>query len=239
MKVHTTLESVKNLIALSKHSTLRQYLQRVVFIQPKFQEQFCHMRAYVTELTKGRFCRSSLQGMFAEGTRTAFRARREKGLRSPLPYTNIELRAGFNAYRGCAAQQEFLLKELYVDLVGDALERFPMFSAVHFLAEEDDLTEHSAWLRKLHPEVLIERTYHSEEDHDAFNPFIHKVFDALNEAGARPRELRFTHRHGIGLGFDWTKVSSLDFLSNLRVLDLSIRAAEKLSENLSQFESPH
>lgn len=57
---------------------------------------------------------------------------------------------------------KFLLGELYADLVRGALERFQMFSAVHILAEEDDLTEHSAWLRELHSEVLVERTYHSE-----------------------------------------------------------------------------
>jgi hypothetical protein len=246
IRLYTTLDSVDNLTALAKHSYLYKYVQRIEFMHPKLEEQFCHGPTYMKELTriyKGRLRSSptpeidfSREESWPSGQESQDS---EEVIKNNIyPWPSRDIWAGLQAYRAAFAEQEFVLTTLYPHMVGKIyLTRFPKFSSVRISQIEDPYCFRShifpTWLSTHHPEILIREGNISYLDHSAENQFVYTVLKTLNTAKIRPKELSFSYNHGVRPDMDWSGSSWSSpairpgndtwVISDLKILNLNFR----------------
>lgn len=242
IKLYATIDSIDNLKGLAEHDYLRNHVRCIYFIHPKLVGLYCDAPAYMDTLS-------------ADWKRELYRTqykidRGELVTNTNYPWSSKEIWAGLEAYRRAYAQQEFVLKELYGQMVGDQfLSRFPKFSRV-CISELDDTSKRErdsnvlpfsgtvvnkepTWLTKNHPEVLLRSMDISYDDHNAGNSFVYQVLDVLHLAQVQPKELIFQPGHGIGPNFEWLESRDSKLLSKLQTLGLRIRGVDFLTPRIT------
>jgi hypothetical protein len=211
ISVYATYASIHILARLSEHPLLSRHVRRVLFVHPLIEERLTVSHNYVEALYE-----------------------QWGGIGEPCPYTHGQLKAGYELYCNASEKQELLLKYYYDTKIASCLKKLPRFSCVGF----DKMTEcygrrhefcNRTWMQEHHPGVLLERTFMDEENHDASNDFVTRIFNILLTASARPQEMVFIDGHGIGPNWDWQKVDCL-LLSNLKKLDLHVIGASGAEE---------
>ncbi|RDI82360.1 hypothetical protein Vi05172_g7669 [Venturia inaequalis] len=223
--VHMTFGSVGKLASIADDPTLRRHVKRITFVHPHFSDACKEPTTYVTDLCL-QLRSDATNSIEHGGDMEMLEQKQEEILASwKCPLDVEHLAAGITAYRQQRSYQETLFDDLYVPLLSHALENFPRVDSVRISGLTENLKSgEKTWLELNAPDVLIRESTIDEKDHNAGNEFVYKVFQALNGANVRPRNLSFINGHGIGPDFDWTKVNT-DILSSIQSLDLSLRGA--------------
>lgn len=153
----------------------------------------------------------------------------QEAVNQPFPFSIGQLQTGFTEYYKAFEIQEVLLKYEYNICVAEYLQKLPNISRVGIGAMVNEGWNDNTWLQKHHPDVLIRQARMDDEDHNAGNEFVYRVFGILSTVGAQPEEFCFMDGHGLGDNWDWSKVD-VHSLAHLKVFDFQLRGAESADE---------